>query len=936
MGSEVKAWESFWDPKNGDDYEDYVIDRLYGYRKHVLVIIADFGRDYCKQNEVDWDFEEITETQVKRMTAKDARDHAFERLQRLAEITALDLFDTCVLPIKPRPHGRLPRAFLGSDLAWSREGLGYHENRLRHYLKHPNVVPKAKPLSWDDYNAAAPFSGYDKYFYSIKYDGYSAIWTGTKLVTANGRQPVITMSKEMQDALFLVPFPLVGELIAVTIDGGEQFTKESLQAVVHSGLSDTTSGVARRMVFMVYDTPSPLYAEETFSGRRKLLEEKLRNREGEVFTAEKNRVQLVQQYKVFEMRKKGQLTTSDVICNALYAATAAGLEGLMLTPDVKYMQLHSDKTRRVKVKPMFRFWTPVPESAKVAESLPRPVNKISFNYDDKARGIPRTFKLNIEGNVFVSTNKSIEVQLAKHRWGYHPIVHERCQPNVKSTGFEALVKPTGLALKAAEYKLTANALKRDRLIATEDQELHRLISARLINPEVISDSGRPHYLTLVKESFFDDYSGVVTRHTFRGEATTEEIINQVRKASILAERGNRGEKTYNEWLCMLHRAYSKPQDTAWPLEQPGSRQIIKLTPVQRVKIKPGESVAYYELDFTSAEGGEYHIYKLTRYDNAPNSGALYDSPQHGNVYYTVAENEQNLPYRVTSDEVKIEDSAGKTGRTLPANTEKLFVIRRKTAMLYELTDSIDSVLDNYALALTDAEYSQLKSYKGEEVQPTVVENPKWYKNQYTLLDYYGDGKYFMGKAVCPKVAGEDQYTFTTVPEATSKNTRGGSFSTLKIIGSSRGYIAERAVAPENTRVSLVNDPGLDKVTEEKCFWVTWEKDKRYTVKGSYIDAGKVYMGYRDPVAILDKQGTTAQELKTEEIDDAEFLLFLNTADKTTLRTVNGIDEALAGRIVTKRTAEGDFTTSASVTKIGGISERVYNKWKRQFIDKKLG
>ena len=113
-------------------------------------------------------------------------------------------------------------AFLGGDVAESGEGLGFMKNKLSRYLRHPAIIPKATLLGWATYKSnETVLNGYKGWYYSIKYDGWSAIWTGTKLVTANGRQTITTMPEKMQNALLSVQYPLVGELVLMSRQRGQ-------------------------------------------------------------------------------------------------------------------------------------------------------------------------------------------------------------------------------------------------------------------------------------------------------------------------------------------------------------------------------------------------------------------------------------------------------------------------------------------------------------------------------------------------------------------------------------------------------------------------------------------------------------------------------------------------------------------------------------------
>ena len=254
------------------------VDWRYGYTKHVAFIIIKFAQAVVTETELPQDIKTMTESGMG--TVLDAQKHARAALDALVKAGKFEVFDKCVLPIRQRPNGAIPRAFLGSDVAESGEGLGFKQNRLRRYLRHPGVVPKSRLLNWATYSTKGSrvFDGLNSWFYSIKYDGYSAIWTGTKLVTANGRQTVYTMPKEMRDRLSEIRMPLIGELIIVQEPNAERYvTKEALQAVVHMGapLTPTARKVAKRMVFMVYDTPSTSLRFQKFSARLEVLKKTL-------------------------------------------------------------------------------------------------------------------------------------------------------------------------------------------------------------------------------------------------------------------------------------------------------------------------------------------------------------------------------------------------------------------------------------------------------------------------------------------------------------------------------------------------------------------------------------------------------------------------------------------------------------------------------------
>lgn len=606
---EIEAKIDNWSRNGGLDWN-------YGYTKHVASILIRYTNRRIRG----------TDILATLGTLDQAREIARECIQRLADAGILDDFDKNVLPLKPRLNGQLPRAFLGSDVAESREGAGFQENRLRKYLRHPGIVPKSELLNWSNYSEKGDrvLDRFDKWFYSIKYDGYSAIWTGTKLVTANGRQTVYAMPQRMQDSLTAIPTPLVGELVLVQKSDATTYeTKENLQAVVHGGraLSAKATSVAQRLVFMVYDTPSTELRQLTFGERT----EKLGGILGHL-NAATDHVELVKQYSIQEKREKFKAVRGrDVLAKALLAATATEQEGLILTPNEPYLQLYTATYRRVKLKLLFTFRvrpTIEPKSVRYTPSAQprslqqdpdiRPMRSATVDFED-AHGDRIDAKINFENDVWFNfkdrraTDPPFHLQLAKHRWGFSVIYSNPRSLPIQDDDYASLVKPQAVGLLVREYVRTTGLLRDANPIESTDIEgmydLYRLFSARLMHSRVLASSGRPHYVAHPVDPSFG--TGAVANDRFFGEASTQEIRQLVREASMLAEQTDLRVEPYNEWLCQVHRAYEGT--SKFVLEQ---KRTISGRFRQHLLVFPQELLTYYERDYTAPGDRGNATYKL--------------------------------------------------------------------------------------------------------------------------------------------------------------------------------------------------------------------------------------------------------------------------------------------------------------------------------------
>jgi len=58
---------------------------------------------------------------------------------------------------------------------------------------------------------------------------------------------------------------------------------------------------------------------------------------------------------------------------------------------------------------------------------------------------------------------------------------------------------------------------------------------------------------------------------------------------------------------------------------------------------------------------------------------------------------------------------------------------------------------------------------------------------------------------------------------------------------------------------------------------------------------------------------------------------LNRADTEALKSIPGIGEKLAGRIIAYRNQHGDFSDSSELKKVKGIGEAKYNRMKERLV-----
>ena len=659
------------------------LDWLYGYTKHLAVIITNFCVDINlldiwattpnltpdddAENWLTAAKDKSIALMVEKTTLKKLRIIVVSLLGSLEHVefedaagtaTFADVFDQCVLPIKPRPHGAIPRAFLGSDVAETGEGMGFMRNKLSHYLRHPSVVPKAELLNWEKYDKNyAELGEYTKWYYSLKYDGWSAIWTGTKLVTANGRQTITSMPIEMQDALIAVRAPLLGELVLLQADGRTAYTKEDLHVLVKGSFRKTKDEakrdeIARRVVFMVYDTPSTEYASENYAGRLKKLEELLHWKdEARDYSIAQDKVQLIQQTQITR-------NAAETLGEALFAATAAEQEGLMLTPNEPYVQLHTERYRRRKVKPLLQF-TVTPKTVEFDPKNPVAGARLASALIVELPELPPTFlsrdtsdtlKINIEGGIWADTTiRTRCLRMSKHRWGFHPVLTDHTAEREDPLGI--IVRPTQM-LKSRSATLQSSRLDLTQVSKEQkENQLWMLVAAHFIHPNIFNMAGRPHYPTHSKQPI--DGTGEIAQNLYVGEASTEEVRGYVREASVLAEFP---AKPYNEWLCRLHRAYENTRLwnrflVVYP-QLAVAEYTLDAFAHYRVPLIPGTTMQFYkrDLDHAGAESAKlgYTVYKLVDANPVPEEETFegYEPANLGEYYYILVNPPTPLPRRI--------------------------------------------------------------------------------------------------------------------------------------------------------------------------------------------------------------------------------------------------------------------------------------------------
>ena len=717
-----------------------------------------------------------------------------------------------MLPIRPRPYGAIPRAFLGGDVAESGEGLGFMKNKLSRYLRHPAIIPKATLLGWETYKSnETVLNGYKGWYYSIKYDGWSAIWTGTKLVTANGRQTITTMPEKMQNALLSVQYPLVGELVLMQPDkevkpGKGYDTKERLQALVRGDRTADVAArneIASRIVFMVYDTPSTEHRHMNYGDRLRALEEMLVHPVSRAkFSVTADRVGLIQQRQI-------KTSSGETLAKALFAAVAAEQEGLILTPNEPYGRLYTADYRRRKLKPLYQFtiqpddfeWDKKMEEsdagAKLLKSITLSIPRLPDVFE--RRETPTSgLKINVEGDVWVeSTASSKSLRLAKHRWGFHPVITDAVKPEHAR---DILVRPKGM-LRVRDALFPEMVGTSYPAGDTRNLQLWTLVASHFIHPRVFdSKSGRPHYPVHARAEMMLEGTKVV-HNVFSGEASTDEVRGLVREASMLAERS--AKQPYNEWLCRLHRAYENA--ALWrtilrtDLNENGKLSDpelkIRVRERHRLPLVPGQSYTYYALDSDrtpdSLTGTPYAIYKLVTLDVVPDEGNMFSAARHGR-YYTLDSDEDptRLPARVAHKEFRI------TSRSGSLKVWDSYGVTVTQGRYYcndsrDVTFNTDQSVRNYLLALSEEEediFERVKEANAEK-DPIIGAKGNLEDNAYTLITFNSFRKEFRG-----------YYLATTIKNGTEEWLFGDTYSERKgeernLLGSDN-KISEEAVKAE--------------------------------------------------------------------------------------------------------------------------------------------
>lgn len=755
------------------------LDWLYGYTKHVAVIITQFCVDIDQNADAElrpdasaeaWLVEAKARSialMVEKKTLKKLRPIVRSLLDALellewqdaasgTELTFADIFDQCVLPIKPRPHGAIPRAFLGSDVAETGEGMGFMRNKLSHYLRRPSVVPKAELLNWEKYDKNyAELGEYTKWYYSLKYDGWSAIWTGTKLVTANGRQTITSMPIEMQDALIAVRAPLLGELVLLQADGRTAYTKEDLHVLVKGSFRKTKDEakrdeIARRVVFMVYDTPSTEYASENYAGRliklRKLLHWKDAARD---YSIALDKVQLIQQTLITR-------NAAETLGEALFAATAAEQEGLMLTPNEPYIQLHTERYRRRKVKPLLQF-TVTPKTVEFDPKEPVAGARLASALIVELPALPPTFvardtsnrlKINIEGGIWVDTTMQTRcLRMSKHRWGLHPVITDHTAEREAPLGI--IVRPSQM-LKSRNAILESSTLDLTQVsVEQKENQLWMLVAAHFIHPNIFNMAGRPHYPTHSKDPVTG--TGEIAQNLYVGEASTEEVRGYVREASVLAEFR---AKPYNEWLCRLHRAYENTRLwNRFVAKYPAlkvAEYTLEATKHYCVPLIPGDNFAYYtrDLDHAAVESTDfgYTVYKLVDATPVPVEDSFegYQASEAGAFYYVLDNPPEPLPRRIAENRFDVTNQLIPVRPALPPGWDPAAALYSLGVLGKDLLTT--TKVNNYVLSVAETNPGIFNDIKETYADKTcsIEDNPTlpsefnlvWYSESFEEADFY--------------------------------------------------------------------------------------------------------------------------------------------------------------------------------------------------------
>jgi hypothetical protein len=286
---------------------------------------------------------------------------------------------------------------------------------LSEVLTWPELRPKAETCTdlRDAFERKTPVVQYHvPYYASVKLDGYAAVWTGKGLITKEGGAKVLIVPPTMQTQLetHFGDEILLGELVYVwnekeygksvrgkTEDKSLGKPMLSRLLTLHQDADSTKAAGARKAakhtMFMVYDIISYKHRPKLYEDRLKILSDAFKK------AGPLTRVRLIDQYKLepfgiktdpkgwdFWKRLPGNFASNidefaaklprtsegsseaEAIVNCMtLGCITANQEGLILTPDLPYYDLHGEKgmfvgdskaatpTTRIKIKPRVRF-----------------------------------------------------------------------------------------------------------------------------------------------------------------------------------------------------------------------------------------------------------------------------------------------------------------------------------------------------------------------------------------------------------------------------------------------------------------------------------------------------------------------------------------------------------------------------------------------------
>lgn len=399
-----------------------VLDQHFGYKRKVFTeYIVDFLRSELGRNT----FNELKLDTVETLL-EDKEDVAIRQLcwdtlnnNRAATKAALLKFHKFVLPlyaddelVKGLPFYFSPRLLKSGAIEAAK-----FTHPLSEVLTWPELRPKAETCTdlRDAFERRTPVLQYHvPYYASVKLDGYAAVWTGRGLITKEGGAKVMIVPPTMQAQLetHFGDEILLGELVyvwnekeyGIRVRAKQQdksLGKPMLSRLLtlhQDAVSTKAAGAikaAKHTMFMVYDIISYKHRPKPYEKRLEILMDMFK-RAGPL-----TRVRLIDQYRLEPFGDKsdpkgwtfwkqlpgnfasnidefaaklprtgdGLSSEAEAIVNCMtLGCITANQEGLILTPNLPYYDLHGGKgmfvgdrdaprkpTCRIKIKPRLRF-----------------------------------------------------------------------------------------------------------------------------------------------------------------------------------------------------------------------------------------------------------------------------------------------------------------------------------------------------------------------------------------------------------------------------------------------------------------------------------------------------------------------------------------------------------------------------------------------------